>query len=177
IEGVVENDYRTISIYDLNGTDIVVSGRVYGSGFNRCFYADDEYSSYYADVFNNPESFKLSTRLHVLGTLNGVQTCRINPDYGMPAVETDYYDLSASLRRLVSKLPLEVEILSEGIREELSAGTVFRMLRTDGETYMDMELEDGRECRITLSRDNDTWDWLINGVSEWDCFEDLLYAG
>jgi hypothetical protein len=95
----------------------------------------------------------------------------------MPEAEHDYYDLSGNPRRLVSKLPLEVEMLSEGTREELSAGTMFRMLRTDGETYMDMALEDGRECRITLSRDDDTWSWLINGVSEWDCFEDLFYAG
>ena len=95
----------------------------------------------------------------------------------MPAAKTEYYDLSASLRRLISKLPLEVGILPDGTREELPAGTMLRMLRTDGETYMDLELEDGRECRLVLERNPDTWEWLINGISEWDCFEDLLYAG
>ena len=177
LEGVSENDYRSLSIYDLNGDEIHLVGCVYGSGFNRSFYEEGEYGGYYADLFNDPENFKLSTRLHVLGTMSGVQTCRVNPDYGMPEAVTDYYDLSGNPRLLVSKLPLEVEMLSEGTREELSAGTEFRMLRTDGETYMDMALEDGRECRITLSRDDDTWNWLINGVSEWDCFEDLFYAG
>lgn len=177
LEGVVENAYKTLSVYDLNGDEICLAGRVYGSGFKRGLYEDGEYGGYYIDVFNDPENFVLSTVMHVLGTVNGTKACGVNPEDGMPAAKTEYYDLSASMRRLISKLPLEVGILPDGTREELPAGTMLRMLRTDGETYMDLELEDGRECRLVLERNPDTWEWLINGISEWDCFEDLLYAG
>ena len=42
---------------------------------------------------------------------------------------------------------------------------------------IEMELEDGRNCIILLEKSKDGGGYLINGMEEYDCFEDLPYAG
>ena len=32
-------------------------------------------------------------------------------------------------------------------------------------------MDDGRSCRIPVVKDADAWEWKINGVSEYECFE------
>ena len=59
--------------------------------------------------------------------------------------------------------------------ETLPAGTEFSFLRTDNVSYVVMELADGRECRIDIVEID--WTPTINGVPEWECFENLMYAG
>jgi hypothetical protein len=39
------------------------------------------------------------------------------------------------------------------------------------------ELDDGRTCRIPVRKGDGEWEWKINGVSEYDCFEQIPYAG
>lgn len=38
-------------------------------------------------------------------------------------------------------------------------------------------MDDGRSCRIPVVKDADAWEWKINGVSEYECFGMLPYAG
>ena len=59
--------------------------------------------------------------------------------------------------------------------QTVPAVTEFYALRTDGETYMDFSMTDGSECRIEI----DTSDYpnRINGISEEECFEGIMYAG
>lgn len=42
---------------------------------------------------------------------------------------------------------------------------------------MEAKMDDGRSCRIPVVKDADAWEWKINGVSEYECFEMLPYAG
>ena len=48
-------------------------------------------------------------------------------------------------------------------------------LRTDGETYTDMRMDDGRECRVEVEYNG--WGRMVNGISEYDAFDGILYAG
>jgi hypothetical protein len=84
------------------------------------------------------------------------------------------YGFVGELEPIVSTVPLEVTVLPDS-KETLPAGTEFFFLRTDNESYVVLELADGRECRIDIVE----IDWIptINGVPEWECFEDLMYAG
>ena len=61
------------------------------------------------------------------------------------------------------------------MKEELPAGTEFYFIRTDGASYVDARLTDGRECRIMVEFEDYTQ--TINGVDQWECFDNLLYAG
>jgi len=89
--------------------------------------------------------------------------------------ETDCYSMDNNGYPLVAKLPIEVQMLPGEKKEELPAGTKFYFLRTDGETYVDARLEDGRECRIMVEYTD--YEYQINGISEWECFEEVIYAG
>ena len=75
----------------------------------------------------------------------------------------------------VSRIPLEVTMLPDMQTEELPAGTSFKFVRTDGYGYVDACLDDGRECRISVKYEG--WLQLINGLDQWECFEELPYAG
>ena len=176
MEGTAENDYRTIYVYDLNGEQIRQSGELSGSGFHHDWNEEiGEYGVLFTEVFNDPSTIILDTKLDVLGTMSGRKRYQIDSKDGLMDSQQEYYDLPEDFMPLVSKIPLELLVLPEQTREEFPAGTKFYFLRTDGESYVDVRLEDGRECRITFEMRE--WERLINGVSEWDCFEELYYAG
>ena len=59
----------------------------------------------------------------------------------------------------------------------MPVGTKFYVRATDEETCVDLELEDGRKCRIAVRQSGDGWGFLIDGVSEEECFEFVPYAG
>ncbi len=146
VEGVSENDYRTLEIYDLNGEEIRLHTSMDGAGFMGYWDEDaGEYGRYYDKVLLNPQSIELGTRMHILGTLTGRKIYAADPESGLPETEMDHYLMDDSSSPLVSMIPLEVLMLPGKEKEELPAGTHFYILRTDGETYVDMGLEDGRE--------------------------------
>lgn len=176
VQGTAENDYRSILIYDLNGEEIKMNERLSGVGF--CGVWDEnagEYGTYYHCVFGNPQEFKLGTRMEILGTWTGERTYSIDMEKGVPKPVTEYFAISNSWSPAVSQIPLEVLMLPDETRKELPAGTEFYFIRTDGESYVDARLSDGRECRIMVEFED--YVQTINGVDQWECFENLLYAG
>lgn len=176
IEATAENDFTTIYVYDLNSDGITPGSALYGAGFTGVWDEDvGEYGTWYEDVFNNPSEFVLSSIIERLGTWVGTRTYTTNPKDGSIVPQMDYYELPDTVMPIVSYVPLEVTMLPGKTKETLPAGTNFYFRRTDVDTYADMELEDGRQCRIAILYDGDTP--MINGVPEWDCFEELLYSG
>ena len=176
IQGIAENDYRCISIYDLNGEEIKMNERLSGVGFSGVWDEDaGEYGTYYDCVFGNPQEFELGTRMEILGTWTGKRLYSIDAENGIPKPVTEYFWISNSWNPTVSRIPLEVMILPDETKEELAAGTEFYFIRTDGESYVDARLADGRECRIMVEFEN--YVQTINGVDQWECFDNLLYAG
>ena len=79
----------------------------------------------------------------------------------------------------MSTRDLDVTVLESGSekQETMPAGTSFVITATDGESFAETKLKDGRTCRIPVTKDADGWEWKIHGVSENDCFEQLYYAG
>ena len=47
----------------------------------------------------------------------------------------------------------------------------------DLEGFVDMELSDGRRCRLAVGKSDKGWGFEIDGVYEEDCFEFIPYAG
>lgn len=175
IEATAENEYTNIFIYDLNSDEITLNGELSGAGFTGVWYEDvGEYGTWYEEVLNDPSEFVLSTKIRMLGTWTGSRTYTTNPEDGTIQPQTEYYELPEDVSPIVSAIDLEVTMLPRQTTDTLPAGTEFYFRRTDGETYAELELEDGRECRIEIVYKD--WKPLINGVPEWDCFADLMYA-
>lgn len=176
VEATAENDYTTLYIYDLNGEKITLNSEVSGAGFPGVWDESiGEYGIWYEEYFNDPHEFTLGHRIDRLGTWTAYKTYRTFPADGALDPQTDYYTLPEDAQPLISAVDLEVFLLPEGKLELIPAGSEFYFRRTDEDTYVVLELEDGRECRMEVQRDG--WDALINGMPEYECFKNLMYAG
>lgn len=177
LECMIENDYRILSVYDLNADEIRLVDRVYGSGFHTLWFEEGAYGVGRTEVFTNPGGFVLDTRLDMLGTMTGTKEYHVDPDSGMPVEDSCFFELPGDRAPLTTLVSLEVEIVPEFEPETLPEGTSLWFLRTDGHSYVDMRMEDGRECRITVEAGPEGWERYVNGMPETDCFDGLLYAG
>ena len=74
-----------------------------------------------------------------------------------------------------AKVPVKIEKNGELTEQELPAGTKIYPVNTDNESVLGFELEDGTYGEIQFIRKEGII--YINNVQEYDCFEDLPYAG
>lgn len=163
-----DNDSHYINVFDLTtGTPAYV-------GFTE--------SSWSGSPITDPDSFLLWNRLDVLGTYSAYKEYHVGAD-GMPETDDTLFRLGTMSHEnpitLVSTRDLDVTVLESGSekQETMPAGTSFVITATDGESFVETKLKDGRTCRIPVTKDADGWEWKIHGVSENDCFEQLYYAG
>jgi len=168
LESIGDSDYPTLTVYNLIGGFPEKICELSGSDFSGGTYSGKT-------VFTDPGSFRLDTRMDILGTRFGSREYSVDLDWGMPVPHQDYYDIENYGIPLVSMIPLEVFNLNAKTQQNLPAGTEFYAIRTDGETYMDFRLTDGIECRIGI--DTSGYPDLINGIPEDECFEGIMYAG
>lgn len=138
-------------------------------------------SSWSESPITDPDRFVLWDRLDVLGTYNAYKVYHIGAD-GMPQTEDTTFQIDPmtenARNKLVSTCDLEVTILDSDSekQETLPAGTSYTITATDEKSFAEAELEDGRSCRLALKKDDDNWEWKINGVGEYECFETIIYA-
>ncbi|MDO4531444.1 MAG: DUF3298 domain-containing protein, partial [Bacillota bacterium] len=173
VKGVAENEYPTLYVYDLNGETIRRIGCYEGTGFPYpdMETEDEQYGLH--EVIHDPAQLTLSTVVYALGTMDGRREYHF--EKGILAAEESYYTLPDYVPPLISKVELEVPLQGEEGTAVLPAGTAYYFKATDNETYVDMDLEDGRTVRLELGEGE--WCYTINGMSEYDVFEELFYAG
>ena len=118
-----------------------------------------------------PDAFYLTRRIDALGTYSAYRKFHVGAD-GMPEADGNVYTKirTADSHELFGADGSETEAT-------MPVGTKFYVRATDEETFVDMELEDGRKCRIAVRQSGDGWGFLIDGVSEEECFEFVPYAG
>ena len=118
--------------------------------------------------------FTLGSKCNLLGTKTAFRRYTVEADGTFLPLQ-DIYDLEKNLDPIVSAIPLKVTLLPQNTVETVPAGTEFSFLRTDTEGWVDLVMKDGRECRIEIKEID--WTPTINGVPEWECFVNLMYAG
>ena len=159
-----DNDYRYVNVFRLD------------QGMPS--YVGYEGMAWYNAQILDPDSFVLYTRLDVLGTYYGMKRYHVD-EAGLPASDDEAYVINES-SMLRSTRDLAVTILEENGSETeatVPSGTGYTIFRTDGASYADAHLNDGRDCRIQIKEGSRGWGWDIDGVSEEECFEWLPYAG
>ncbi len=128
------------------------------------------------------DCFAMSTRTDFLGSYQAWRDYHLGAD-GMPEANTDYFDIySYGLgdQTLTVKTEIPATLLPQidgpdGGETTLPAGTVLRPVRTDRESWMIFEMEDGGYCRVSV--EGEPYSGMIGGVNEFDCFDGLFYAG
>ena len=166
-----ENDWRTMEVFDLKGEEIRHVGT-----------SND---SPHGALLNDPDGFYLTRRVDALGTYDAYRKFHVG-ESGMPVAENEVYtkvnvcDSKEEETALVSTRELPVTMLEAGgseKEERLPAGTKYYVRATDLENFVDMELSDGRRCRLAVKKSDKGWGFEIDGVYEEDCFEFIPYAG
>lgn len=166
VERIVENDYQYLEVFSLKNQEITPVGT--------------STDATYGTPIMYPEEFLLYDRLDMLGTYMAYRRFSVGAD-GMPETEDTVYKRESSDMDYVITSLVEIPVqmhdnaAAEPHEEILPAGTRFHLRATDNATYAEMELDDGRRCDISV--DTSDYPKKINGVSEYDCFDGLHYAG
>lgn len=126
---------------------------------------------YMEQILTDPSEFIMTSRMYLMGFMDGMKTYRVDPKDGMPKADVDFYILPEDFEVLTLKRDLEIEILPENKTEMIKEGTKFTYLRTDNETYMDFRMDDGRECRVYFEEKD--WEKAINGFLPEECFDGI----
>ncbi len=171
------SDYTSLMVYDINGGELKEIGMLDGTDFSYAEVDTENNETVYANaVFNNPESFTLETKIDLLSTYSGIKVYSANKETGMPESSDELYNIQGSeFFNLKSSIDLSVKILPELNDEIISAGSDFELVRTNGKTFVDAKLGDGRECRINVEKID--YQLCVNGTPDYECFEVLYYAG
>ena len=205
-----ENDYSMLEVVDVD-TKSLDESRTENAGLGGVDYSWDEGSDYDTSclrgpAFTDPSDVALSRRLEVLGTTNGYRSCHVGAD-GYPAANDGFYTILTSFA-IRAKKDLKLDVVDASGKKTgtktVPAGTYLFDMRTDGETFVDLQtidasalgindesewkyfqIADRSTDHIDLTKPiyrvhidhSDGWPYHVNGVEEDSLFEGIMYAG
>ena len=169
-----DNDYRMVDVVDLSSGNPTFIGS-FGGGFGWSYDEEQEASLDILPV--NTQHFRLDTKIDLLSSYTGIRYYQVGEN-GMPeALEEEYYkDNTYYNRPLVTKIDLDATLPEDNfLPVTIPAGETLDIIKTDGESYVDLRQKDGTLVRLKVSGSG--WPHTVNGIDEADCFEELYYAG
>lgn len=205
-----ENDHSMLEVVDVD-TKSLDESRTENAGLGGVDYTWDEGDSYDTSclrgpAFTDPSDVALSRRLEVLGTTNGYRSCHVGAD-GYPAANDEFYTILTSFA-IRAKKDLKLDVVDASGKKTgtktVPAGTYLFDMRTDGETFVDLQtidasalgindesewkyfqIADRSTDHINLTKPiyrahidhSDGWPYHVNGVEEDSLFEGIMYAG
>lgn len=177
------NDYVFLQVYEITGGTprMVLEARNLriASLLGDYSYNEDEYMStgkVKKYSFTDVTGVVLESRIDALSTTNGNDRYHINGD-GLPEGENGYYTLESEIF-FTTLVDLEMTEVDEkgnpGAAITVSKGSRVRYYRTDGETWSDFLLEDGRIGRVQIGTE---WPQSVNGMELESVFDGTFFAG
>ena len=130
-------------------------------------------------VLTDPERMNIRSMVWLLSSYYGWNEYNLNRDGSLSAANP-YYWISGN--RLTLKKDLKVPLIDEntmeptGRRVTVTKGTELIMKDSDGETFVDFELPDGRLIRVEVEL-GEYGEERVDGEDAYDVFDGMLYAG
>jgi hypothetical protein len=154
-----EDDYTATAACSFDGLDPVVRGSVGGR---------------VTDV--SGADITISDWVNVLGTWPCTRIYEVTDGFAFEPLN-DFQINMDGYNPLKTKVSLPVEMIKDGemTPDTLKAGTLIFPVSTDGNMYLDFRLEDYSEGRIVYTMSD--YERFIGSRNEFDCFEELPYAG
>ena len=176
IQLTCENDYRVLAVADVTGGKTPEAEKILDLGLLTVFLDDDNTGNY---VPQDPACFILSSRMDILSNIYTGSKLYEMDEQGLPSPLEDYYTahMPYSLHT-VRELParsVDLQTLEAGESILVPPGEDLTLVRTDGETWVDLERPDGSQARVEV--DTSKWPRTINGEPEGAFFDRLYYAG
>lgn len=160
-----ENDYGKLNLIKIDNTEIE--------------WCDSIAASYANGAPDSVNSFELVSKVDVLGSYRGQKTYRILDDafYTSDAFYTiENGPKAKNPVKLVTAAELTVEL--DGEEATLPVGTGIYIVGTDMAGTVNFVTEDEQEGTLHYTpMSEDDWEIKIDGVSEYEVFESLPYAG
>ena len=176
VDTTSDNDYHTVYVFEIEDH----TPRFVGSQDAGIAGSFEESDAFLRGVLTDSSAFCLSTKIDLLSTYHGVKTYRVGGD-GMPETEDEYYEVEVYYTLKAAK-PFSLEVLSDdleptGETEEIPVGRELTIIRSDGETVVDLCDEDGKYYRAEVYLDDSDYWQTIDGESIEDLFEMTYFAG
>ena len=179
-----DNDYETLTVFDLN-TDVPVrAGSMPGTGFSSIYRSVSEnWVDNYTDLYPvlNPAFFPLQKRIALMSTYSGSRYYGTGDD-GMPVPLSGFFTVDAEIP-LTFRIDMTCDLVdaesdkTTGKTVSVSAGTNCRIWRTNGTDTVDLLLQDGRAVRVKVGVEKDGWPQTVNGIDLEDAFDGTVFAG
>ena len=122
------------------------------------------------------DAVTMESWVYLLGTYNGVKHYRFDKDHGFTSEDKEFL-LERNNYELTTMVDLPITM--EGKEATLPAGSKIVLTATDGESYVKFTIPGtGQNGTLQVSRgEEEFYELYINGISEYECFEQLPYAG
>ena len=168
------DDCWAFEIFDLSkGTlrkvDTVYAGRHSVVDYEKQYYA--------RQVLTDPNRFVLDTYTQMLGTAYGYDSYHVGTD-GLPVQEHDWHIICFETKLTLRK-NLTVSVVSEDGKTtgttKLKTGDQALYYRTDGETWADLKLSDGRIVRVHPKHGDG--EWTLDGMDLEKVFDGIVFGG
>lgn len=166
------NYYCFLAVYELDGANIRRIGEFHSS-WKRIALEDRDLPAEQQMI--DPSSFELTLRTSLLSSADGHKRCYIGSD-GMPHSDEAFYTIDGEVE-LTLLAPLELHFAAENGDVEvgtvaLETGTALRLIRTDDESFADLQLKDGRIVRAYVSEDR-----TVEGTDIFELFDGIVFSG
>ena len=172
VEGVGDNDLRTITVIDLNEETPSIASTTDAAFGGRSVPGD---YTYYQQIPENPENFTINERINLLSSYSGCKEAWLENGV-ITSDQTDYYIVDHL--SMTSKEEIRGDLVDLYTGKVIAAdavipkGSVFTFYRTDGKSYVDFKLEDGRVIRLIATDYNKIQDRNVE-----ELFDGVRFAG
>lgn len=123
----------------------------------------------------NAQQVSMESWVNMLGTYGGVKTYRFDENKGFTTADDEYLFLK---NEQVLTATADLQVLIDGVESTLPSGSHIVLNATDGASYVRFTIQEtGQMGTLKVQHDKENYRILVNGISEYDCFEMLPYAG
>ncbi len=177
-ETIIADEHKQFYVFDITDGKPEAVDAIAINPESGIFTDEDGYG-YGRLMLTDPDNMKMEKLLYLLSTYYGQRQYHVGSD-GMPESSEPFAIRTVIDESLTSKRDIECEIVDEagkviGGKETIPSGESFTLLKTDGETYVDARISDGRIVRLNIT--DAEYPTYVDGVSAEDCFEELFYVG
>ncbi|MCR4597233.1 MAG: DUF3298 and DUF4163 domain-containing protein [Lachnospiraceae bacterium] len=170
------SDYVDMIFFDISDGKLDLIGYDCKPSF---FISDDEDGmSYTRFILYDPDDMQFSDRFDVITTFQGFKSYHVGSD-GRPETDDEVYSIyrTGGWEPVTAAASFEAECIDGDTPENITidAGETFEFAATDGKTYVDARISDGRMVRLYF--EGSGMDVKINGRNAQDLFRDLMYSG
>jgi len=180
-----DNDYRTLHVYAIeNGSasDTGFSGNMGVPATDGGVAAGSSVAvpnSYTEEPLTDPDCVKLESRMDALGTYGGYKHYLVSGD-GLPAPMEQWYlpqkEISLTLQQDYTFTMVGTDGTGTA-KQTWPAGTIFHLLRTDNETFADLNVAGDMSQVARVFCDFSQWPHMYGTVEEDALFSGTVYAG